>query len=437
MIAVNSNQILILFCFLALGILTSKNKVERYLQIVLIAFIFMDFAIPPGALGIKLFDALTILIVPFFLSSNYYKNIQISGKLKLFFAILLSSLIFGSLYSLDPLLSILRLCQQLNFFIFFIVFTSYISISGNFKKIKNLIITSICISLLFTLIQIFVGTNFTLYSFLNPNVTNEGLRFPGPFHDPQKFAQYLALSAFLFFSFSTIQSNKTKRYIIIGILVAFTIILTGSRGALFGFAIGMLFYSIVQAFNSKKLVNIFIIGAIGFSTYLFSENTLIFKRVESSQNDLAYRYSIWIKAYDFFLENPISGIGTGSYQAFSEKNSPEHFWKVNDEKIYFDHPESGFLLWLVEYGIVGFIALISVILIIINPFYKRNKKVHNLNLNTYLEAGIISWIVGFITVNSLGDKRIGITLLLLFGVLFIAKYNWKSRHLKFLTKTEQ
>lgn len=424
-------------CFLALVILTSKNKVERYLQTVLIAFIFMDFAIPPGALGIKLFDTLTILIVPFFLSSIYFRNIQISRKFKIGFVVLLSSLIVGSLNSLDPLLSLLRLWQQLNFLIFLIVFTSYISISGNFKKIKNFMITSIYITLLFTLVQIFVGIKFTLYSFLNPNVTYEGLRFPGPFHDPQKFAQYLALSAFLFFSFSTAHSNKSKRYIIIGILVAFTIILTGSRGALFGFGIGMLFYTIAQAFNSKKLVNIFKIGAIGFSAYIFSENTLIFKRVETSQNDLAYRYSIWVKAYDFFLENPISGIGTGSYQAFSEKNSPEHFWTVNDEQVYYDHPESGFLLWLVEYGIVGFIALISVIVIIINPFYKRNKKVHNLNLNTYLEAGIISWIVGFITVNSLGDKRIGITLLLLFGVLFIAKYNWKSRHLKFHTKTEQ
>jgi O-antigen ligase len=430
--AITSTHTLIILCILVLIILFSKDKVERYLQSVLVTFILMDFAIPPGGLGIKLFDALTLILLPFFLKSTYFKSIKFSQKIKISIFFLLVILVVGSYNSIDTVLSYIRLWQQINFFIFFLIFCSYINVRQNLFKIKNYIVISIFSCLIFTAIQVLLGVKFTLYSYLNSNVTNQGLRFPGPFHDPQKFAQYLAMAAFLFFAYSTVYRKMSKRYLIYGGIATLTILVTGSRAALFGLTIGLAFFSIVQAFKTRKLINVFMVGTIGIATFIFSENILVFKRLETSQSDLAYRVLIWTRAYDFFMDNPMSGIGAGSYQAFSEKHSPDDFWLVNDEKIYFDHPESGFLLWLVEYGIIGFSFLAFAILYLLNPFKRINKKVQNFKLITFLEAGILSWVISFITVYSLGDKRIGIILIILISYLYIHKFNLQNKSLSFL-----
>jgi hypothetical protein len=47
----------------------------------------------------------------------------------------------------------------------------------------------------------------------------------------------------------------------------------------------------------------------------------------------------------------------------------------------------------------------------------------------YLEAGLLSLLVGFSTVYPLGDKRIGIIFIIFIAILFVAKYS-VSKNLK-------
>ncbi|MBI9041321.1 O-antigen ligase family protein [Lutibacter sp.] len=428
---IGSLYIFLLFSLLVIVILGSKDKVERYIQLILITFIFIDFSIPPGALGIKLFDALTIFILPFFFISKYSRSIKISGKIKFILLLFVIILVISSINSINPKLSLLRLLQQLNYLFFFIIFTSYVSLKNNLIKIKPTIVISFLSCVIFLTFQIVFGLDFTLYSILNSNVTNQGIRYPGPFQDPQKFAQFLGMTAFLFFSISFKRKFIQKKYLYAGILVAISIISTGSRGALFGFVIGISYFIIRQTIKTKKIINVILISIIALVTVFLSENSLVFKRMDDTESDLQFRYSIWIKAYDIFLEKPITGIGTGTYQGFVEENDPDQFWKVNDEKIYYNHPESGFLLWLVEYGFFGFVIILGAIIYLVNPFYRKKMKWKNENSIFLLEAGVISWIIGFITVDSLGDKRIGVTLLILCSFLYLSKFNLTSKNLKF------
>lgn len=433
MITINSVQIFYLFIFLTLIIVFSKDKVERYIQVVISTFIFIDFSVPPGSMGVKLFDVLTIVILPFFLGSKYKRLIKLEGKIKLVFLLFILTMFIGSYNSVVPEISLLRLLQQFNYLLFFIVITSYINYKNNFVKIKPFLISSILISLVFVIIQIIIGIDFTFYSQLNPNVTNEGsIRYPGPFQDPQKFAQFLAMAAFLFFAFSLNAKNIIKKYFICGILLVIAIFFSGSRGGLLGFAIGLFYFMIKRTFQSKKIIYLFVISLISIVTFVVSKNSNTLKRAENSDSDLAFRESIWLKAYNFFLESPVVGIGTGSYQAFVEKKDTEQFWTINDEIVYYNHPESGFVLWLVEYGIFGFAILTFVILYLINPFFKSKMIQKNDNFITLLEAAVISWVVGFVTVDSLGDKRIGIMLLILFSLLYLSKYNSSNKKIKFL-----
>src|SRR5690606_4638188 len=98
-------------------------------------------------------------------------------------------------------------------------------------------------SLLFLLVQVIVGLDFTWYPTLNPNIADSAskfIRFPGVFYDPQSHGQYLALGSFLFL----ISPSESKRKTIIINLFIFVIAivaisLTGSRSAFGGFAIGL------------------------------------------------------------------------------------------------------------------------------------------------------------------------------------------------------
>lgn len=427
---INSIQISFLFILLAILIYSAKNKIERYIQIIFFSFVFIDFSVAPGVLGVSLFDMLTFFITPFFISSNYKNKILISKKIKIIFFVFSFFLIIGSFLSINSLISFLRLFQHFNYLVFFLIFTSYINDKKNYIRIKPYIIYSLLFCLIFLIIQTVIGLNFTFYSQLNSNVNIEGTRFPGPFQDPQKLAQFLAMASCLFFSLSLNSKKKRLQYFLYGILMIIGIFFSGSRGALFGLTIGVFYFMIKQTIKTKKIIYLFIISIVSVFTFFISENSMLFKRAEKSDDDLAFRAAIWTKAYSFFTENPILGIGTGGYSEFVQKRDPDQFWLVNDEIVYYNHPESGFLLWLVEFGIVVFLILITVILYMVNPFFKS--KIKKDNSITLLEAGIIAWVISFITVDSLGDKRIGVTLLILFSLLYLSKYNRTSKNIKFI-----
>ena len=85
-------------------------------------------------------------------------------------------------------------------------------------------------------------------------------------------------------------------------------------------------------------------------------------------------------------------------------------------------PESGLLLWLVEYGVFVFAAIIFVLALAVNPFSGHNKGPGAAGLCAYLEAGLLCWIISFVTVYSLSDRRIGIVVVLLVALLHYFKY---------------
>jgi len=425
---INSIQISFLFIFLVILIYNSKDKIQRYIQIILCFFILIDFSVAPGALGISLFDMLTFFILPIFLK-YYKKSIFISKNIKIVFYIFLISLIIGSYLSINPLISFIRIFQNFNYLIFFFIFTSYINNRSNFLKIKPYLIYSFLFCFIFLIIQFIIGLNFTFYSQLNPNTYNSGLRFPGPFQDPQKFAQFLSMSGCLFFALSLNAKKIKLQYFTYGILMTFGIFLSASRGAFLGLIIGLIYFTIKQTIQTKKIIYIFLILIFSSFSFFLIENSFLVQRTKNSGEDLFFRQSIWLKAYGYFLENPIFGIGTGSYTEFVIKRDNDQFWVINDSVIYYNHPESGFLLWLVEFGFLGSFILISVILYLINPFFKSGSNSNR--LITLLESGIISWIIGFVSVDSLSDNRIGVILLILFSFLYISKFNRSSNNLKF------
>ena len=87
-------------------------------------------------------------------------------------------------------------------------------------------------------------------------------------------------------------------------------------------------------------------------------------------------------------------------------HAKDQYWLVGGEKIYFDHPESGYLKYLAEFGIFGtagiFAFIFSAICKGLQTFFKKVKDFYII----FLISALITWLVGFYSVYSLSDTRI-------------------------------
>ena len=100
-------------------------------------------------------------------------------------------------------------------------------------------------------------------------------------------------------------------------------------------------------------------------------------------------------------------------QTFSElKQSTMYVWK-NNEITFYDHPESGYLKLLVEFGLPAFSLLLFMILYTMYQNINVYAKTKLIEYLLYI-AAIVSWLIGFYTVYSLGDIRIKLLVALVF-----------------------
>src|SRR5690606_8230056 len=97
---------------------------------------------------------------------------------------------------------------------------------------------------------------------------------------------------------------------------------------------------------------------------LIFENSPVFSRSGTFSEDLQFRQSIWSDAYNITKDNPYFGIGWGNYQNYIMRHKQDQYLILNDEILYFDQPENGYLKVLVELGFFGFAIFL---LFIIKP----------------------------------------------------------------------
>jgi hypothetical protein len=102
------------------------------------------------------------------------------------------------------------------------------------------------------------------------------------------------------------------------------------------------------------------------------------------------------------------------------KLNPDQFWLVENEFIYFDHPESGYLKFLTELGATGFVCIfLFVLLPMFNAFlvYLRTKD----SSIILLISAVLSWMTGFYSTYSFGDVRLKILIITILCLLILSK----------------
>ena len=408
------------------------NKFPRrsYLFFLLIIFPFIDLGVTPEEFGsISVFDFISYFVI-FFTSKDFF-NFSNNKNIYFFLFSLLTSLILISCLKSEFIVnSLFNFLKYLSVFIY-----SKMLIDECLKDLSfiNLIIKYLklgCIlSLIFLLIQLIIGIEFTFYPDLNPNtyleLGTEASRFPSYFQDPQKYAQYLSMIGFLFLRNKETKSTPGILNIVLFILVVLAIFLTGSRAAFGGLLIGLLI--ILLAKNSKTWIIAIFFCLIGY--FIISNYPKYFSllnRTEDINTSFDVRNEIWKTDLLLFSSNPILGIGIGNHSNYVIAHSLGGYYVIDNEIVYYG-TESGYLQILIECGLLSFVLVLLLILIPVKNAVVTYIRFKNFNI-ICLVAAVISWMIAFTTVNSLSDKRILVLLITLLSLLIISKNSPKAVH---------
>lgn len=206
-------------------------------------------------------------------------------------------------------------------------------------------------------------------------------RIYSTFMNANWFGVAVIFFASYFISLHRLKIISTKRMIIKTLLIIFLLIISASRTALIGFLILILKQTIKR--NTIKNILIYFTGiTLLISSYLFLPNKIplldralkrttdIFKQLLSDNPNLesivGERYEYWRLSFEMFLESPFIGYGGVSHI-----------------------PHNSYLLFLLDYGLIG--AFICIIVIIFTYFELKSR----MKFNGVSKSVEIEWLKNF------------------------------------------
>jgi O-antigen ligase len=341
-----------------------------------------------------------------------------------FFALLLISIAMGGILS-DDLNKPEFMQYSVSVFSIFIfakiLIDELVDDPSFFYEVLSYLRTTLIVSFVFLCLQMVLGVEaFTLSKTINSNIIlSDAVRYPSFLSDPQVYAQFLAALSFLCFIKEPGQAKLPRKNNILIILALVAILATGGRAGLLGWGVGLML--VVLFGNAKYRVAIVVTCvALYLVAYNFQDSFAIFKRSGDMEETYDFRYAIWQDAIDIFMKNPFFGIGLGNYSNYVSVHNPDQVWVVDNEFVYFDHPESGYLKFLTELGLSGFVAIYGFILTPMIRGFFTYVKTRDLSV-ILLTAAVVSWMVGFWSTYSFGDVRIKILIVTILCLIITSK----------------
>lgn len=344
-------------------VLLSRQPRRTYLLFMVYALPLIDFKITPWQWGsLSLFDGLSYVMLFWrykdFLSVYKPNRFYFGGFCTLIFLLLL-----GSLTSSFITNSLLALLSVFPVFIYArLLMVECLHNDQFIKKMVNGLKVACLVSIAFLAAQLVLGLEVRLYPELNQNtLDSNGIRYPSFFHDSQKYAQFLAMLSFLFLINDKNAQRPKMKNILMFLLVVIAIFLTGGRSAFLGLSAGVFFLLLFAGAQYKKYI---IAGCLagGIVIAFFSQSLILFNRKDDFNNSFDFRAAIWQEAYDIFKANPFLGIGIGNYKDYVSRYSQDQYLVLENEIVFLDQPENGYLKILTEFGGPAFLVVFALII---------------------------------------------------------------------------
>ncbi len=389
-----------------------KPTVETYVLFVVSALPFIDTKILPLDYGfVKVYDVVSVLSVVIFFKE--FISFKPSGKGKIYVILVILFWVFlllSKMNSAYPTNNLYYLYQPFTIFIFTRFLLIYLKKENALLKFVTAFKRSVIFLAAVIFLQLIFGVEVSYHSGLNPNVVSEStglIRYPSLFNDSQTCGQFLAMGSFSLLFNPSISSKKRNMHFIGFAFCLVAIFLAGSRSAILGFAIALIFLFLFQPLKIKIIgVSLLVIASV--LLVVISPKEGVFSRTENISEDYLFRKSIWEETQEIVAQYPVLGIGLGNFQKYIKKNKQDLYLQVEDggDFLYFDQPENGYLKVLVEQGYSGFILFILLLTLPTIKVISRAIKKEIKLMNILPVAGFLSWAVAFNTVYSLFDYRI-------------------------------
>ncbi|MDP3741435.1 MAG: O-antigen ligase family protein [bacterium] len=263
-----------------------------------------------------------------------------------------------------------------------------------------------------------------------------GARVDATFGNAAFFATYLlfhlAFSVFLFGERRSLWARGW--YAIAGLLFAYLIVATQTRGAVIGLVVGILFGSILYAIKRRKdqkvrraslavvaLVFVSVLGLYFLRNSSFVQNSPFRRltRISLSERTAETRLATWKAAFQGWQEKFVLGWGMENFQEVFNKNFPPIIYEDEGSQVWFDRAHNVILDRGTTTGILGLLAFLGIFLFPLYHFLRRT-----LREPQELWAAIIfsSFLIAYLVQNFFIFESINVYIILFFTLAFWSIY---------------
>lgn len=411
--------------------------------------------LPPRRFGISLFDAMMLVSLVIVLT-RHWANPHIAQSSPFFvswhFLLAYSGLFILIALSHFKLHSLWVWVETLAIFVFFRSAVSYLNEKDGFERLVRWLSVAVIILFIGVLIDRFAHINLTLGGG-NPNqyllLKGELIRRAGGFfQDPQKSAQFFGCVAAFLFPLLIRQRfpGQLSKLAGIAFLISLAgILLSGSRMALIAVLVviplsmtflsrssGVIRFLILFGTMTAALTVASMVPLDSWAALLPSQITA---RFETLGESLEFRMHIWFDTWKMFADQPLWGIGPGSFRDYLRTTNPTSLGfyglgALTGEEYIPDQPENGYLKILYEGGIIGsFCALILVWAALRKGISQALSSSSGEAAQTEALAalaGLAVFGITFLTLFTPSDEKNVVVLCLLFAVLWQGNKQTKS-----------
>jgi len=240
----------------------------------------------------------------------------------------------------------------------------------DFKKVNILILVIVYSSFaigLDGLFQFFLG--FDLIRMKEPAEVQDAIRLTASFSHPNNLAAYLAMMIPI--NLGIFYQKRKWIFLIILMMLLFTIVFTYSRGAWVGLIISLIVFSALK--DRKMLI---ILGLLGLASFFLLPESLIqrAKDIYDFNNVTTQtRFELWTEACRLFSEKPIFGQGLKTFSLLLEKG----------------YAHNCYLQILVEMGVIGLLSFLWILATFFYHLFYRTHSAISLGFGCAILAGAI------------------------------------------------
>lgn len=217
------------------------------------------------------------------------------------------------------------------------------------------------------------------YNILGYNVTHD-LRLQGPLDSAVYLSYYLA-PFFIFFTVESIANPKERTNILYAILLGLLIIGTRSMGTIAGTFVVIFLYLLVNSDLLKKKYAKTLISVLGIILFTVVFYSKILPTLNTEYSSLDERGQIWETSISILKEpkNLLFGVGFGQFQEQYSSHVAEVLGKEPLDYIVLQ-PHNIFLLFLMNFGILGALFLLIMIMKTTMGIFKNTSETRQISL---------------------------------------------------------